>query len=54
MGDNHGSRSRPYLQVSAQDAIDADLVFDTLMGDAVEPRRDFIQLHAKYVKNLDI
>jgi DNA gyrase subunit B len=46
--------SRTFLQVTAQDALDADLVFDTLMGDAVEPRRDFIQLHAKYVKNLDI
>ncbi|WP_426450415.1 DNA topoisomerase (ATP-hydrolyzing) subunit B [Paenibacillus sp. S-38] len=46
--------SRTLLQVSIQDAIDADVVFDTLMGDAVEPRRDFIQLHARYVKNLDI
>lgn len=46
--------SRTMLQVSIQDAIEADAVFDTLMGDNVEPRRDFIQQHAKYVKNLDV
>ncbi|CAG7654192.1 DNA topoisomerase (ATP-hydrolyzing) subunit B [Paenibacillus allorhizosphaerae] len=46
--------SRTLLQVNIQDAIEADTLFDTLMGDNVEPRRDFIQLHAKYVKNLDI
>jgi DNA gyrase subunit B len=46
--------SRTLLQVSIQDAMDADAIFDTLMGDNVEPRRDFIQQHAKYVKNLDI
>ncbi|CAG7643410.1 DNA gyrase subunit B [Paenibacillus solanacearum] len=46
--------SRTLLQVSIQDAIEADTLFDTLMGDNVEPRRDFIQMHAKYVKNLDI
>jgi DNA gyrase subunit B len=45
--------SRTLLQVSIQDAIEADEVFDTLMGDNVEPRRDFIQTHAKYVKNID-
>ncbi|MFD2615254.1 DNA topoisomerase (ATP-hydrolyzing) subunit B [Paenibacillus gansuensis] len=45
--------SRTMLQVSIQDAIDADMIFDTLMGDNVEPRRDFIQQHAKNVKNLD-
>jgi DNA gyrase subunit B len=45
--------SRTLLQVSIQDAIEADAIFDTLMGDNVEPRRDFIQEHAKYVKNLD-
>jgi DNA gyrase subunit B len=46
--------SRTLLQVSIQDAIEADEVFDTLMGDNVEPRREFIQQNAKYVRNLDI
>lgn len=46
--------SRTLLQVSIRDAIEADLIFDTLMGDDVEPRREFIQEHAKYVSNLDI
>jgi DNA gyrase subunit B len=46
--------SRTFLQVTIEDAIDADTIFDALMGDNVEPRRDFIQEHAKYVKNLDI
>lgn len=45
--------TRTLLQVNIQDAIEADAIFDTLMGDNVEPRRDFIQEHAKYVKNLD-
>ncbi|RRJ63015.1 DNA topoisomerase (ATP-hydrolyzing) subunit B [Paenibacillus oralis] len=46
--------SRTMQQVSIADAIQADAIFDTLMGDNVEPRRDFIHEHAKYVKNLDI
>lgn len=46
--------SRIMLQVSIPDAILADTIFDTLMGDNVEPRRDFIQEHAKYVTNLDV
>jgi DNA gyrase subunit B len=45
--------SRTFLQVSLQDAIDADEVFEMLMGDRVEPRRDFIQEHAIQA-NLDI
>jgi DNA gyrase subunit B len=46
--------SRTMLQVRIDDAIKADLMFDTLMGDNVEPRREFIQQYAKFVKNLDI
>ncbi|THF73488.1 DNA topoisomerase (ATP-hydrolyzing) subunit B [Cohnella fermenti] len=46
--------NRTMLQVRIEDAIKADLMFDTLMGDNVEPRRDFIHQHAKFVKDLDI
>lgn len=46
--------TRTLLQVNLQDAIEADETFETLMGEKVEPRRNFIQDNAKYVKNLDI
>ncbi|MFD1435263.1 DNA topoisomerase (ATP-hydrolyzing) subunit B [Kroppenstedtia eburnea] len=46
--------SRTLLQVSLEDALDADQVFETLMGEKVEPRREFIQEYAKQVRNLDI
>jgi DNA gyrase subunit B len=46
--------TRTILRVDVEDALKADEIFDMLMGDAVPPRRSFIQSHAKYVKNLDI
>ena len=45
---------RVLLKVNLEDAIAADEIFDILMGDKVEPRREFIQKNAKYVENLDI
>jgi DNA gyrase subunit B len=45
---------RTLLQVNAEQATEADDVFTTLMGDLVQPRKEFIQAHARQVKNLDI
>jgi DNA gyrase subunit B len=45
---------RLMLQVTIDDAEEADRLFDVLMGNEVEPRRRFIQTHAKSVKNLDV
>jgi DNA gyrase subunit B len=47
-------KNRHLLQVTIEDAIRADNVFQTLMGEEVEPRRQFIEENATYVKNLDI
>ncbi len=46
--------TRSLLQVNVSDAVNADKIFETLMGDEVPPRKAFIQAHAKSVKNLDI
>ena len=46
-------QGRKMLQVQIEDAAIADLVFSTLMGDDVEPRREFIEENAKYVKEID-
>ncbi|NLI16411.1 MAG: DNA topoisomerase (ATP-hydrolyzing) subunit B [candidate division Zixibacteria bacterium] len=46
--------TRTLLQVDLENAAEADRIFTTLMGDEVEPRRKFIEEHAKYVRNLDV
>lgn len=48
------NETRTVLKVNVEDAIRADEIFTILMGDKVEPRREFITTNAKYVKNLDI
>jgi DNA gyrase subunit B len=47
-------QNRTLLLVTVEDAAESDRTFDMLMGDAVDPRRKFIQTHAKAVRNLDI
>lgn len=46
--------TRTVLQVNIENAADADRTFSILMGDDVEPRREFIDKNAKYVRNLDV
>lgn len=46
--------NRTLIQVTIEDAVDADMVFDMLMGDDVEPRRNYITENAQFVRNLDI
>jgi DNA gyrase subunit B len=45
---------RTLLKVDMEDAVEADRIFQMLMGDEVEPRRDFIEKNARFVSNLDI
>jgi DNA gyrase subunit B len=45
---------RTLLKVDMDDAVEADQIFQTLMGDSVEPRRVFIESNAKFVRNLDV
>ncbi len=45
---------RSLLQVTVENAMEADQIFSTLMGDKVDPRRDFIEKNARYVRRLDV
>jgi DNA gyrase subunit B len=47
-------KKRSFLQVQIEDAVEADSIFSTLMGDQVKPRRDFIEANALKVRSLDI
>jgi DNA gyrase subunit B len=46
--------SRTLLQVKIEDSVEANLVISTLMGEEVEPRREFIEANALKVQNLDV
>jgi len=53
-GTTMNPETRTILQVTIESAADADRTFSMLMGDEVEPRREFIERNAKYVRNLDV
>ncbi|MCK4804800.1 MAG: DNA topoisomerase IV subunit B, partial [Spirochaetes bacterium] len=44
---------RTLIQITSEDAVEADDIFSILMGDSVAPRRQFIEKYAQYVKNID-
>ncbi len=54
MGHNHEPVTRTLKRIELEDAVAADEIFTILMGEKVEPRKEFIERNAKYVVNLDI
>ncbi len=54
LGNDDESRKRTLLEVRIDDAVETDEIFTVLMGDAVEPRRKFIEDNALDVRNLDV
>ena len=54
MGTTMNPDGRTILQVHLEDAAEADAIFSILMGDKVEPRRQFIEANAGKVRNLDL
>ena len=53
MGDDHGPRKAHAQALTLEDAVLADETFTVLMGEKVEPRKEFIEQNAKYAVNLD-
>ena len=51
---DHEKRNMIRVTMDEETSSELDLTFTTLMGDKVEPRREFIEENAKYVKNLDV
>jgi DNA gyrase subunit B len=45
---------RTLVQITSEDAVEADEIFSILMGDAVAPRKEFIEKYAHSVKNIDV
>ena len=53
MGNHHGPERRTLKRIELDDAVRADQTFTVLMGEKVEPRKEFIERNAKYAVNLD-
>ena len=54
MGNDHGPGNQDSDAGEFEDAVEAEATFSMLMGDRVEPRREFIQENARAVRNLDV